>query len=148
MLSLRVENHLKTGIDLLKKEKTTLQNRTSFSEAMTKSKGKLNQQALNQLLSKVEEKGVLLAQKMTVSHMRDYKKIVKQFVEEAVQYGFELQERQGFNSRGRPKSYKIVEEIDHKLVELTNGVVQQEKNGIHILFLIGEIKGLMINLYT
>jgi uncharacterized protein YaaR (DUF327 family) len=144
----RVENHLKAGIDSLKKEKATSQNRTSFSEVMTQSKGKLNQQALNQLLSRIEEKGALLAQKMTVSHMRDYKKMVKQFVEEAVRHGLELQDRQGYNFRGRPKSYKIVEEIDQKLIELTNEVVQQEKNGIHILSLIGEIKGLMVNLYT
>jgi uncharacterized protein YaaR (DUF327 family) len=145
---LRVENHLKTGIDSLKKEKTTSQNRTSFSEVMTQSKGKLNEQALNQLLSKIEENGAVLAQKMTVSHMLEYKKLVKQFVEEAVRYGLELQDRQGFNFRGRPKSYKIVEGIDQKLLELTNEVVKQEKNGVHILALIGEIKGLMINLYT
>jgi uncharacterized protein YaaR (DUF327 family) len=59
----------------------------------------------------------------------------------------ELKDKQGFNFRGRPKSYKVVEEIDQKLVQLTDEVVHKEKNGIHVLSLVGEIKGLMINLY-
>lgn len=144
---MRIENHVKPGLDPLKKEKTDSAYKASFTEVMTQSKGKMQQEALDRLMRNIVEKGELLAQKMTVQHLLDYKKLVRQFVEEAVQYGVELKDKQGFSSRGRPKNYKVVEEIDKKLVQLTNEVVQQEKNGIEVLSLVGEIKGLMINLY-
>jgi uncharacterized protein YaaR (DUF327 family) len=147
VLSLRIENHVKPGLDPVKKEKADSAHRTPFTDMMTHSKGKLHREALDRLMARIEEKGEFLARKMTVEHLRDYKKLVRQFVEEAVQYGLELKDKQGFNLRGRSKNYKIVEEIDQKLVEVTNKVVGQEKNGIHILSLVGEIKGLMINLY-
>jgi uncharacterized protein YaaR (DUF327 family) len=147
VLFLRIGNHIKSGLDPLKIEKQDSAQKTAFAEVMTQSKGKMQQEALDRLMSRIVEKGELLAQKMTVEHLRDYKKLVREFVEEAVRYGLELKDKQGFNLRGRPKNYKVVEEIDQKLVQLTNEVVQQEKNGIEVLSLVGEIKGLMINLY-
>lgn len=42
----------------------------------------------------------------------------------------------------------IVKEVDEKLLELTEVMMNQEKKAVNILGLIGEIKGLLINLYT
>lgn len=144
---MRIQNNLKPNVDTLKKEKQDVTQKSSFSSVIVHSKQKLHQQELTALLLKIEEKGALLAQKMTVENVRDYKKLVTQFVEEVVQYGLDMSEKHGFQPNGRPKQYKIVEEIDQKLVELTNKVLQEEKSGIEILDMVGEIKGLLINLY-
>ncbi len=45
-------------------------------------------------------------------------------------------------------SMTIVKQIDEKLMELTEQMMNQEEKSIQILGLIGEIKGLLINLYT
>jgi len=76
------------------------------------------------------------------------KKLVKKFLEEAVQNGLQLEEQRGFNRRGRTKIYKIVKEVDSKLIDLTNTVLDKEKKGLDILNKVGEIKGLLINIYT
>jgi len=41
-----------------------------------------------------------------------------------------------------------VKEIDQQLITLTEAVVEQEKPSIDLLDKIGEIKGLLINLYS
>lgn len=43
---------------------------------------------------------------------------------------------------------KTVETIDAKLVELSEEILNKEKSSLEILEMIGEIKGLLINLYT
>ena len=60
----------------------------------------------------------------------------------------ELTEHRGFNQRGSTKVYKLVKEVDKKLIDLTNEVLDKEKKGLDILGLVGEIKGMLINLYT
>ena len=48
----------------------------------------------------------------------------------------------------RTKIYKIVKEVDKALIDLTNSVLDKEKNSLDILSRVGEIKGLLINMYT
>lgn len=145
---MRIENNVNTRIEPLKKETLTGQPKASFAEMVAKSSLRMQENALQQLMHRIQEKGELLARQMTMQHLRDYKKLVKQFLNEAVEYGLELQERQGLNTRGRPRGYKIVEEVDQKLIELTNEILSEEKNHLEILSLVGDIKGLLINIYS
>lgn len=145
---MRIENQLKSDIGQLKQEQPGKMRESTFSKMVNHSHQKLHQENLSQLLQQIESKGQLLSQKMTLEHVRDYKKLVKQFMEEVVHYGLELREKQGFSQRGRPKIYKLVEEVDQKLIALTDEVGQKEQQATHILAMVGEIKGLLINMYT
>ena len=48
---------------------------------------------------------------------------------------------------GYSRTLSTVQEVDTKLVELTQLVLDKQRNSIDILEKIGEIKGLLINLY-
>ena len=48
----------------------------------------------------------------------------------------------------RLKVYKLVKEVDTKLVDLTNDILQKEKDSLNLLKRVGEIQGLLINMYT
>ena len=50
--------------------------------------------------------------------------------------------------RGSAKVYKLVKEVDKKLVDLTNAVLDKEDKSIRLLSMIGEIQGMLINIYT
>lgn len=138
----------RTSMNKIKPKQDTSLEKTSFAEVMNQKKDQLNQEKFNQLVLDIEEQGKVLAQSQTVEDLREYKKLIKEFMDEAVKYGLSLEERRGFNRRGRTKVYKIVEEVDKKLLELTNTVLKQEEKGLKILDLVGEIKGLLINVYT
>ena len=52
------------------------------------------------------------------------------------------------DASGQSRMLAIIEKIDEKLVELTDELLQKEEENIKILGILGEIKGLIINIYT
>lgn len=104
-------------------------------------------QLLQSLLDDVDNKGRELVENRTVESLFTYKQMVKSFIEEAVDYGLKLAEKRGYGRAGRNKILRSVENIDEKLLQLTDLVLQKETKHINILGKVGEIKGLLVNLY-
>ncbi|KMY51832.1 YaaR family protein [Peribacillus loiseleuriae] len=119
-----------------------------FQSVMDKRRTDMNYERLTKKVAELEVQGQKLAENSTVDNLRKYKRMIKDFMEDAVKNGLELQEQRGFNHRGSTKVYKLVKEVDKKVIELTNEVLDKEKNGSNILNLVGEIKGMLINIYT
>ncbi|PLS17866.1 DUF327 domain-containing protein [Bacillus sp. M6-12] len=138
----------KTGINKVKNTNNAVTESISFQEVISKNRQQMIYDKMTKLVDEIEEQGKILAENRTVEDLRKYKKKVKQFMEEAVQNGLQLEEQRGFSRRGRTKVYKIVKEVDKKLIDLTNAVLDKEKKGLDILQTVGEIKGLLINIYT
>lgn len=120
----------------------------SFTGVMAKKQNELTYEHLTQVINKIEEQGKRLVKSQTIDSLRKYKTLVKQFMNEAVKNGFELHEERAFNHRGTTKVYKLVKEVDMKLVDLTNDILQKEKDSLNLLKRVGEIQGLLINMYT
>ncbi|KHF41791.1 YaaR family protein [Halalkalibacter okhensis] len=143
-----VQRIAKTGLGRLEPKKTGPEAKVSFQEVMGKQRDEKAYERLSQLMSKIDDQGKVLSETRTVDELRKYKALVKEFMEDAVQFGLSLEERRGFNRRGRTKIYKIVQEVDRKLLDLTDAVLQKEKKGLDILNMVGEIKGLLVNIYA
>ncbi|MDP4106413.1 MAG: YaaR family protein [Bacillota bacterium] len=120
----------------------------AFQEIMGKKRSDITFERLNQKMQEIESQGNKLADSRTVENLRKYKKLVKDFMDDAVKNGLELQEKRGFSNRGSSKIYKLVKEVDKKLIDLTNATLDKEQKGLDILGMVGEIKGLLINIYT
>lgn len=138
----------KASLDKVKGKNNIPTESVSFQEVMAKGRQQTVYDKLSKFVEEIEDQGKVLAENRTVDELRKYKKMVKQFMEEAVQNGLQLEEQRGFNRRGRTKIYKIVKEVDKKLIDLANTVLDKEKNSLDILNTVGEIKGLLINIYT
>ena len=120
----------------------------SFKEVIGTRRTDITLERLTKRMQEIEAQGRLLADTQSIDHLREYKKLVKDFMDDAVKNGLQLEERRGFNQRGSAKVYKLVKEVDQKLVELTNAILDKEEKGISLLGMIGEIQGLLINIYT
>lgn len=120
----------------------------SFSELMQKKRDESNMERINKLIQDIEDQGKVLAETSTIEELRKYKMLVKEFMDDAVKNGVAMEERRGFNRRGRTKIYKMITEVDKKLLELTDAVLKKEEKGLRILDLVGEIKGMLINVYA
>ncbi|WP_433744797.1 YaaR family protein [Falsibacillus pallidus] len=138
----------KAGIQRMSKKEQVASESVSFSEVMANKRGNGLYERFAKLASEIEDQGKVLAESRTVDDLRKYKKMVKSFLEDAVKNGMQLEEQRGFNRRGRTKIYKIVKEVDSKLMDLTKDVLNKEKKGLDILNRVGEIQGMLINVYT
>lgn len=138
----------RTTLDKTKAKPEAATEKTTFTEVMASKRTDLVMAKLQKLMGDIDDQGAVLAESQTVDDLRKYKKLVREFLDESVKNALALEERRGFNRRGRTKIYKIVTEVDKKLLELTDAVLQKQEKGLRILDLVGEIKGLLINVYA
>lgn len=147
MLHLRIERQTNFSSDRLPKSTVDSKITGTFANVIRNSQSKLQLDSLNQLMTRVDTQGQKLSKQKTLENLRDYKNLVKQFIGESLSYGLQLSDKQSFNHNGGMKTHQLIEVIDQKLIELNDEVLSNEKEGIDTLRLIGEIKGLLINLY-
>jgi hypothetical protein len=119
----------------------------SFSDMMREQQEQRDKDHLRQMLAKIHEQGERLARSMTVRELRAYKQMVKQFLEDTLKRGVGLKETRGWDRRGRAKRYKLLEEVDRLLVEMGEELLQNEQGRLELLEKVGEIRGLLLNVY-
>jgi uncharacterized protein YaaR (DUF327 family) len=130
------------------KTQTPAIGRITFQEVLAgENDDERRRQLLQELLDQVDRTGRELVENRTVESLFAYKNLVKSFIEEAVDFGLKVAEKRGYGRAGRTKVLRTVENIDEKLLQLTDLVLQKESKHISILSKVGELKGLMISLY-
>jgi Uncharacterized protein conserved in bacteria len=101
---------------------------------------------LNRKLVEIGAQGDRLMRSMTVRELKQYRLMVKSFLEDTLRRGIKLKETKGWDKRGRGKRYKILEEVDSLLVAMGEELLQSEEGRLELLEKVGEIRGLLINL--
>jgi uncharacterized protein YaaR (DUF327 family) len=119
----------------------------TFSEMMQQNDGKTAVTELNRMLEQIQMQGERLSKSMTVRELRQYKLLIKKFLEETARRGVQLRDTKGWDRRGRSKRYKLLAEIDENLLAMADDLLEHEQGRIEILHKIGEIRGMLINLF-
>ncbi|MBN8208684.1 YaaR family protein [Bacillus sp. NTK071] len=133
-------------LDPFKKDMPKGNVQKGFQSVMSEASKELKGMALERLLNQIDEQGKVLSKERTFQNLTAYKRMVKQFLEEAVNQGLTLSERNSTDRFGRSRTFKLVETVENKLVELQEEILEKEKEGVNLLSLIGEIKGMLIDL--
>jgi len=118
-----------------------------FGDVLLKQDSKMQSEQLTRLLGDISTAGDRVAKSRSLRELARFKRLVKRFMEETVQYGIETKNAHTWNRFGEGLRLKIVETIDENLVQLAEDLLNEEKETIDLLDKIGEIKGLLINLY-
>ncbi len=135
-----------TGVNSVKKKSDTPN--TSFLDLMQDKKDNEKREELDKMMKKIEDKGKELVDSRNIELLVEYKKNVKEFVGTAVEFAFEIVDRKGRSRIGRAKILKVVSQIDEELVKITDEFLSQERNKLNLLKKIGELGGLLTNIYV
>lgn len=106
------------------------------------------QQRLNSLLDDITKQGNLIAQHMDIRDMKKYRGLVKDFLNEVVTRSHKFSRENFLDRKGRHRVYGIVKLVDKNLDELAEELVKDESDHITILDKIGEIAGLLLDIFT
>lgn len=106
------------------------------------------QDKLNGMLEGITKQGNLIAQHMDIRDMKKYRGMVKDFLNEVVNRSHKFSRENFLDRRGRHRVYGIVKLVDENLDELARELVKEESDHISILSKIGEIRGLLLDLFT
>lgn len=122
--------------------------RPAFKDMLALSGDRMQKSELDKLLQSIDQLGRELAKQCSWRTLTNYRERIRRFLEEVVRGSFGIRERQGYDRRGRLKLYKIISELDGLMAELAEEVLREEKNELEILKKIGDIRGILVNLYT
>lgn len=137
------------GKEIVRNENASSQQlqQKTFSDMMQHHDERATHEQLQRILSEIDQQSQRLSKSMTVRELRQYKLLVKQFLEETARRGVKLRDTRGWDRRGRTKRYKLLEEIDSELLALADDLLESEQGRIELLSKIGEIRGMLINLF-
>ncbi len=80
--------------------------------------------------------------------MKRYRGLVKDFLNEVVNRSHKFSRENFLDRRGRHRVYGIIRLVDENLDELAGELVKDEKDHLAILDKIGEIQGLLLDIFT
>jgi len=132
---------------LSNKNLNNIEKNKDFSDFLQEEHKQQTKEQLNQLLVKIDDQGKKLLMSRNLRELSAYKVLIKQFMDEVIGSALLLEDKFSYDNVGRKKKYKIIKEIDEKLVSLANMILEKESDKLSILQQMGDIKGLIINLY-
>lgn len=146
---MKVDSNYRTHVDKVKNDQQMrAQQGVRFGKMVTQQGEKLHSEQMTRLLGNLSEVGDRLSRSRNLRDMAKFKMLVKRFMQESVKTGLKLNQSHTWNQYGEGRRLKIVKVIDEKLIELAEDLLDEEKLAVDLLEKIGEIKGLLINLYT
>ena len=106
------------------------------------------QAKVDALMEDITAQGNRIAQHMDIRDMKRSRTLIKDFLNEVVYRSHKFSRENFLDRKGRHRVYGIIKLIDENLDELASELVSDEKDHISILSKIGEIEGLLLDIFT
>lgn len=106
------------------------------------------QAKLTALMNEITEQGEKIAKKKDIRDMKKYRSLVKDFMNEVVSRSHSFSRENFLDRRGRHRVYGIIRLVDENLDQLAQELCKEEKDNLAILGKIGEIRGLLLDIFT
>lgn len=106
------------------------------------------QSVLTHMMEEITMQGEKLAKHRDIKDMKRYRTLVKDFLNEVVNRSHAFARENFLDRKGRHRVYGIIRLIDKNLDELAQALVNDEKDNLEILNKIGEIRGLLLDIFT
>ncbi len=106
------------------------------------------QAKLQSLMEAITMEGDKISKKKDLRDVKHYRGLIKEFLNEVVSRSHSFTRENFLDRRGRHRVYGIIRLIDENLDELTRELMKEEKDNLAILSTIGEIRGLLLDIFT
>lgn len=106
------------------------------------------QARLTSLMEEITRQGDKLAKRKDIRDMKKYRGLIKEFMNEIVSRSHSFTRENFLDRKGRHRVYGIIRLVDQTLDELAQELVKDEGDNITILNKIGEIRGLLLDIFT
>ena len=103
---------------------------------------------LSSMMEEITRQGDKLSKKMDVRDMMRYRQLIKDFMNEVVNRSHKFSRENFLDKKGRHRVYGIIRQVDDTLDELAKELMKDEKDHLSILGKIGEIRGLLLDIFT
>ncbi len=106
------------------------------------------QAKVDSLMMDITVQGDRIARHMDIRDLKKYRGLIQEFLNEVVYRSHKFSRENFLDRRGRHRVYGIIRKIDENLDALAEELVADEQDHLAILSRIGEIKGLLLDIFT
>ena len=106
------------------------------------------QNALSGMMEENTRQGDKLAKHRDIKDMKRYRALIKDFLNEVVNRSHAFSRENFLDRKGRHRVYGIIRLVDENLDQLAQELVKDEQDHLAILNKIGEIRGLLLDIFT
>lgn len=117
-----------------------------FQSRLSQVESSNHEDRLNELIGKITAQGQKLGEKIDIRELKIYKKLIAEFLREAIENTNKFSKQSFLDRRGRHRVYALVKKINNELELLTQDVLNGEKNKIRILQRLDDIRGLVLDI--
>ena len=118
--------------------------KNEFSSTFDDTYKQSQKQEIDVYINRIKNIGTQIISTQNYSDVVNYKKVIKEYLKEIVDYTYSLNKNTSF---WESQYYTTVETINSKLEELTKNVLSEQKYNIDIASSIEGIQGLIIDIY-
>ncbi len=104
--------------------------------------------SLSVMMEDITQQGNKLGKRMDIRDMKLYRKMIKEFMNEIVSHSHKFSRENFLDKKGRHRVYGMIKLVDETLDELAEELMKEEKDHLAILNKIGEIRGLLLDIFT
>lgn len=144
---MKIGQEIKSNMNHPPVQKTS-EGKSQFEQLVKAQSHQVMREELGKLVNDITRQGEKLAKFRSFRDLAKFKRMIKEFLQETVYSGLKLNHQHNFHANRHSQKLTTVEEIDDNLIKLTEDMLDQEKKSVDLLGIIGEIRGLLINLYT
>lgn len=106
------------------------------------------QARLSLMMEDITMQGKKLSKHMDVRDMRQYRKLIQEFMNEIVNRSHKFSRENFLDRRGRHRVYGMIKRVNVALDELAGELIKEEKDHLGILAKIDEIRGMLLDILT
>ena len=103
---------------------------------------------LKVMIQDITQQGKLIGKKHDIRDMQRYRTLIKGFLNEIVTRSHAFSRENFLDKKGRHRVYGIIRLVDENLDELAQELLKDEKDTIAIMGKIGNIEGLLLDIFT
>ena len=120
--------------------------KSSFNSHLKRHASQNQEEALQNMAKDIVNQGERLSDKVDISELKAYKRMISEFLEEAVRSFAKFSKESFMDRRGRHRLYAIVKKVNVELEELTKEILNKEQDHLKIIGKIEDIRGLILDM--
>ena len=106
------------------------------------------QNTLKVMMEEITMQGDKISKERDIRDMKKYRAMIKGFMNEVVSRSHTFERENFLDRKGRHRVYGIIKLVDQRMDELAQELVKDEKDNIKILGMVGDIQGLLLDIFT
>lgn len=115
----------------------------TLSDLVKNEQETLAQEKLDAIIAQGEK----LNEKADLAQLNKYKEMIRELINHTVSNGFQFTKSNKFDARGRAKVYATIKKINSNLDDMTQQILESEKENIDLVAQINDIRGLLVDMF-